>query len=339
MSSTHFIYTDQETLKKEVCSMNDVQKRNLRALFVEDFLTLELPPRELILTPWLPKAGLAMIHSAPGIGKTHLALGVCFAVASGTEFLGWKAPKPRGVLYIDGEMPAVSLQERISRLIISNGDSSINNKMLKIVTPDVVDDPMPDLGTVQGQEEINLLLEENTELLIVDNLSCLVRSGKENEAEGWRPVQSWALSLRGRGISVLFIHHDGKGGSQRGSSKKLDVLDSVLHLKHSEDYIPNQGANFNIFFEKSRGFYGPEAAPFAASLIEGPDGKSVWVTRTLEESNFDKTVSLFNEGTSQHDIAKELNLNKSTVSRHIQKAKNMNLITRPFQGGAYDAQS
>jgi hypothetical protein len=32
------------------------------------------------------------------------------------------------------------------------------------------------------------------ELIVVDNFSCLVRSGKENGAESWLPLQGWALA-------------------------------------------------------------------------------------------------------------------------------------------------
>lgn len=47
-----------------------------------------------------------MIYAPRGVGKTHVALGIAYAVTSGGQFLGWQASKPRGVLYLDGEMPA-----------------------------------------------------------------------------------------------------------------------------------------------------------------------------------------------------------------------------------------
>jgi len=62
------------------------------------------PPRENILTPWLPRQGLTMIHATRGCGKTHFGLGIAYAVATGTPFLRWNAEKPAKVLYVDGEM-------------------------------------------------------------------------------------------------------------------------------------------------------------------------------------------------------------------------------------------
>ena len=46
-----------------------------------------------------------------------------------------------------------------------------------------------------------------------------------------------ALSLRRRGISVLLDHHAGRNGEQRGTSKREDVLDTMLTLRHPADYL------------------------------------------------------------------------------------------------------
>src|SRR4051812_3696824 len=85
----------------------------LRVVNLAEFLREELAPRELILAPWIQTQSLSMIHAWRGVGKTFVALNVGYTVATGGEFLGWKAPGARKVLYIDGEMPAVALKERL----------------------------------------------------------------------------------------------------------------------------------------------------------------------------------------------------------------------------------
>jgi REP element-mobilizing transposase RayT len=47
----------------------------------------------------------------------------------------------------------------------------------------------------EGQKMIEAALED-TELLILDNLSCLLQKVKENDVDTWRPFQSWLLKLR-----------------------------------------------------------------------------------------------------------------------------------------------
>jgi RimJ/RimL family protein N-acetyltransferase len=69
-------------------------------------------------------------------------------------------------------------------------------------------------------------------------LSALCRVSEENEAGDWVPIQSWILSLRRRGITVLLLHHAGKSGAQRGTLRREDLLDVVIKLKHPADYSP-----------------------------------------------------------------------------------------------------
>src|SRR4026209_2047392 len=83
----------------------------LEALNIDDFLSLDIPVREKILDPVLPTKGLGMVFGSRGLGKTHFGVGVALASSSGGQFLKWKAPKPRKVLMLDGEMPAGVLQE------------------------------------------------------------------------------------------------------------------------------------------------------------------------------------------------------------------------------------
>src|SRR3974390_2011530 len=88
----------------------------LQAVGINDFLNLDIPPRELLLAPILPERSLAMLYAPRGLGKSWLALSIGLAVASGASLLRWSAPRPRKVLYVDGEIPLVSLQERLKAI-------------------------------------------------------------------------------------------------------------------------------------------------------------------------------------------------------------------------------
>lgn len=302
---------------------------SLRVVSLGEFLSSDIPPRKYLLEPWLPFQGLALVYAWRGIGKTYLALSIGYAVASGGRmFGGWEAPSPNGVLLIDGEMPAVVLQERLAQIVEASDKPSV--APFNIITPDFQEGIMPDLSSRQGQEMINPHLD-GISLIIVDNISTLCR-GKENEAESWIAVQEWALKMRASGRSVLFIHHAGKGGAQRGTSKREDILDTVITLKRPKDYDPAQGAVFEVHFEKSRGFCGADADPFESKLITTPNGGVSWAVKSLEQSTYQKVVDLANEGLSQKNISDELELNKSTVCRHFKNAKEEGLITS--QNGA-----
>lgn len=62
----------------------------LRPLDLKQFLQLSVKRREMILGPILPEKGLAMLYAGRGTGKTLVALGIAFAVASGRTFLKWR---------------------------------------------------------------------------------------------------------------------------------------------------------------------------------------------------------------------------------------------------------
>jgi putative DNA primase/helicase len=290
----------------------------LRPLDLKQFLQLSIKAREMLLDPILPEKGLAMLYAARGTGKTHVALGIAFAVATGTEFLKWKAPKPRRVLLIDGEMPAAALQERLASIVAGNPGTQPDSQNIQILAGDLIEaGGIGNLAAADVQAEIDRWLD-NVDLLVLDNLSSLTAVIRDNDAESWGPIQEWLLKLRRRGISVLIVHHAGKDGQQRGTSRREDVLDTSISLRNPADYSPVEGARFEVHLEKARGVHGEAARPFEARL-DVRDGRAMWATRELEDANRARVQALLEDGLSVRDIADESGISKSTVQR-IKKA-------------------
>jgi putative DNA primase/helicase len=287
-------------------------------LDLKQFLQLSIKPREMLLDPILPEKGLAMLYAARGTGKTHVALGIAFAVATGGEFLRWRAPKPRQVLLIDGEMPAAALQERLSSILASAPAAQSDPANLKIIAGDLIGaGGIGNLAAADIQTELDEWLN-GIDLLVLDNLSSLTAVIRDNDAESWGPIQEWLLKLRRRGISVLIVHHAGKGGQQRGTSRREDVLDTSISLRRPADYSPTEGAKFEVHLEKARGVHGNAAKPFEAKL-ETRNGLAIWTTRELEDANRARVEVLLDDGLSLREIADETGIPKSTVHR-IKKA-------------------
>jgi putative DNA primase/helicase len=284
----------------------------LRVVTSAEFLKMEFPPREFILEPILQTQGTAMLYSKRGVGKTYLSLGIACGVAAGGAFLRWRAPKPRRVLYVDGEMPAVTMRERLAS-IIAGMEAEMDPAYFRLITPDLQDRAMPSLSGTVGQSRIEDELADS-ELLILDNISALCRDGKENEAESWLSMQEWILSLRRRGISVLFDHHAGRSVNARGTTKREDLLDTSIVLRHPQDYEPSEGARFEVHFEKSRNAYGDDVEPFEVRM-QTENGAAVWLISNLADVTVSRVVDLLGEGLSIRKIASELNIDKSKVER------------------------
>ena len=166
--------------------------------------------------------------------------------------------------------------------------------------------------------------------MILDNISTLFRSGKEYESDSWLPIQNWLLSLRSMGKSVLLIHHAGKGGQQRGTSRREDVLDTIISLKRPTDYKEEEGARIEFHFEKSRSLLGDEVKPFEARLVSKINDECIkvhkWTWKSLKDSTYDSVCRLANEGLDNWEIAQDLDIHKSTVSRYVQSGKGKGAI-------------
>ena len=172
---------------------------------------------------------------------------------------------------------------------------------------------LPDLAGEEGQNLVSPYTDA-ADVILLDNLATLFRSERKNDEESWLTAQAWLLALRRAGKTVLFAHHDGKGKAQRGTSSKEDILDTVIHLTSPEDYSPSDGARFNINFTKARGFTGADAAPFEAKL-DVYDGRAMWTTRDLEDSQRSNVVAMLNDGMSVRQAATASGVSPSTVGR------------------------
>jgi putative DNA primase/helicase len=300
----------------------DEAPEGLRILSAAELLDLTLPPREMILEPILPAQGLVMLFGTRGLGKTHVALGIAHAVATGGQFLKWKASKPRRVLFIDGEMPGAAMQERVRCLVAGAGPIS-EPGALRFLLADIQGTAvLPDLGSEEGQAALERLWGPMPpDLLIIDNLSSLVSSTRDNDVESWSVMQTWLLRLRRMGVAVLLVHHAGKGGQQRGTSRKEDVLDTSIALRRPPDYEPRQGARFEVHLEKARGVVGEDAEPFEAALVTDDHGRQTWTWQPLEDADYARAKALFVDGISVRDAVAELGMSKSTVGRHYKRAK------------------
>jgi putative DNA primase/helicase len=312
-----------------------IAEPSLQPIGFNDFLNLNISPRQMLLHPILPERSLAMLYAPRGIGKSWLGLSIGLAVSSGRPLLRWSAPKAKQVLYVDGEMPLVSLQERLKAISLGF-EGEIPNDGFKILAADHVEGGL-NLGHEEGQHGLEPLLE-GVDLLILDNLSTLCSTLSESGSDSWTSIQSWLLNLRRRGISVLFIHHAGNNGRQRGTSRREDTLDTVIALRRPDDCSPDQGARFQVHFEKLRNRVdGLGSSPFEAivepCVIDGRDGIK-WLARDLAPPILKQAAVIFRQGKSVRTAATILGISKSESGRLRQQAMEEGLLVPADDLGA-----
>jgi putative DNA primase/helicase len=212
-------------------------------------------------------------------------------------------------------MAASELQERL-RAIQHASEHKPPAGYLKLVAYDLQGDSgLPSLASPEGQRAIEEHLHDGVELLILDNLSCLFDL-PENDADQWKQrAQPWLMSLRRRGVAVLFMHHAGKSGQQRGTGAREDVLDYVIRLKHPPDYRHGAPARFIVSFEKTRGLYRGKTVPFEAGLQTTGEGAAVWTCRPSRDSQRALALELLASGRTVTEVARQIGAHKSSVSR------------------------
>jgi putative DNA primase/helicase len=120
-------------------------------------------------------------------------------------------------------------------------------------------------------------------------------------------MQNWLLKLRRQSVAVLLVHHAGTNGRQRGTSRREDALDTVIALRRPEDYSPEQGARFEVHFEKLRNRVDSDAAvPFEAKLeaISADETTGVrWIDCDLRPPVLKQAAQLFKVGLSVREVS------------------------------------
>lgn len=288
--------------------------RKVSAIDLTDFIERDIPKRKPLLSPFLLEKSLGQCFAARGVGKTHVSLGIGYAVATGGSFLQWEAPEPARVLLVDGEMAADDLQGRL-RAIQKASEEQPEPGYFQLISYDLQGEGgLPSLATPEGQAAIDEHLD-GVQLVILDNLSCLF-SLPENDADEWKlKAQPWLMGLRRQGISALFMHHANKSGDQRGTGAREDVLDYVIQLKHPSDYEPGEPARFEVSFTKCRQFSREGLAPFEAKLTTNAEGAGVWECKSTSSVKREQAIQLLRDGWTQAQVVRELGILKGTLSK------------------------
>jgi hypothetical protein len=274
-----------------------------------EILAAHLMPKRTILGPILCEENLGLLYGPRGIGKSFLALGIAWAAATGDRFLTWQASRPRRVLYIDGELTGIDLQQRLAAL-------GPPPPALHFLSAGLQHRALPDLGY---DEEFDMAWEPRLatgfpELLVIDSLSSVIGETLKG-AERWDKARRWLLRMREIGMAVLVVHHAARGGAPRGPSHREDVFDLVMGLRPPSGYRPRDGLRFELHYEKTRGLHGAAVDPFEARMTTDRDGRAQWDCHAIGSAELHRVAALLERGLNPNQIARELGISKSKSYR------------------------
>lgn len=289
-------------------------RRDLKLMAVNRLVQFKLGPRKQHWGRLMTAHQIGMLVGPRGKGKTWFGLGLAAAMSTGMSFLGHAPRNPRRVCYLDGEMDFATLQARIKA--IYNGFQAKFSDKLKLFTPELFTDLLPAINTPEGQKLVDEMIGKEWDVLIIDNYSAWSSDGRET-SESWVPLMRWMLSHKHAGRSVIIVHHTGKNGQQRGSSRHEDALDWSITLKPIESTERDDALRFVLEWKKCRNLTQKETPPISVCMEKAEDGRLTWSWTPGGIANPDvaKAHKLKASGMPVGEIAKELGVNRTTVTR------------------------
>ncbi|MBQ6798832.1 MAG: DNA repair protein RadA [Oscillospiraceae bacterium] len=151
------------------------------------------------------RGSLVLVGGAPGIGKSTLLLQIC------TELC-----KEQTVLYVSGEESEKQLKMRAERLKVSA-------------------DRLMILSETNMDDVLNSVNEVKPDLLIIDSIQTLYRSGSDSAPGSISQVKDCTMSLlqlsKSTGITVFVVGHINKEGSIAGPKVLEHMVDCVLYFE------------------------------------------------------------------------------------------------------------
>lgn len=90
------------------------------------------------------------------------------------------------------------------------------------------------------------------DLVILDNFSTLGEVEDENAASSFNAIQQFLLQLKVQGVATMLLHHAGKSGDFRGSSKLAATFETIIRLELLKEEIEHGAAQFRVRWDKVR---------------------------------------------------------------------------------------
>ena len=316
----------------------------------DKMLHIEYPKPKFLLNPLIREKTVTQISGDYGSGKTHLGLLLAISISQGWNFEDWfVALNNRPTLYVEGELPAADVRDRITSLLnpIHEKGENFHWDPTKIFTLTLDDLEMN--GHPYGFEPLAITNEEDKAkrnrklidnmldsikdrtgqypVLFLDNITALT-SIDENKSTDWSGLMMWLMLLKTKGVIIIFFHHTGKTtGTASGSNLSQRLVDTHIILKklpEKAQFQEHDGVQCSVHFDKFRNFGGKHAKPFM--LLCDKEGYWKKYNMLMDQKDF-KILELYNERKSVEEMCKiERELKPATVYRRLEKMKKEGII-------------
>lgn len=182
----------------------------------------------------IPRPGVTLIHSAPGVGKSFMALDLALSLGMGEKtWCGHRLATETRTLYVYSEGAGrlwkrrdAWLQRHGLELDSLRGRVQIIPRNLPLNRGRYDDEAFDELAKLMKAQKIGLL--------VIDTWATSNVGSDENSVRDVGIGLDRVIRLKEEtGCAVVLVHHDNKTGGYRGSSAIDGVLDARLHLQRT----------------------------------------------------------------------------------------------------------
>ncbi|MDB5188054.1 MAG: hypothetical protein JWO50_574 [Candidatus Kaiserbacteria bacterium] len=241
---------DIEEKTKKICTMR-----------WSELDALEFPSNRWRIPNLIPKAGIVILASISGEGKTWMAMEFAKCISSGAPLFGEeKYPTQQGrVLYVDAENGKRQIQSRGRQLGMTDSDNLI---FLPADDINLNDDAW-------AKELIETIHNQKIDVVIIDTFRAVAGGLEEQKAEEIRKFFNRYKKMRENNVCFIWLDHLRKperfdGGVPKkehllGSQDKAASVDILLMMKKTNDSI-------TIYQRKNR--LDKEIEPFKVDMVD-----------------------------------------------------------------------
>ena len=273
---------------------------------------LKLTPRKKLLADWFCEGDCGFIYAFRGTGKTWFGVAMANALATGGKLGDWQANEPVKVLYVDSEMPPGLMRDRFDGLGNHENLHFLNHEILFERTEKVINITNREIQQAITGHCVNTGIK----VLFVDNLSSAASGMAENDTDAWELVNNWLLDLRRRKIAVVLVHHAGRSGQMRGTTRREDNVFWTIALDDARKTADDKrGARFISRFDKPSRNTQEEILAYEWHFVTHRFSGEVSISHKPAQTA-DVFLKLIEDGVTEcTDIADEMKLSRATVSR------------------------
>lgn len=271
-ATVHFTPIDQKPLNPFEQQMQREREEN-RTPDTYSLLTaadiIARPPPTFLIENLIPDVSTGFLYSAPGVGKSFLALDIGLSIANGLDqWQGFDIATPdhkRKVLYIAAE-GAFDLGNRIKAWHKARGVQHLSTNFL------IIEQTIDFMRTEDVNRLTRTIYEADMDpaIVFVDTVSRAMPGADENlQKEMTLFVKACDHVKETFGCAVMGIHHAGKSGDMRGSTVLRGAGDFVMRMDRERG---KQIATLTM--EKQKAAEDGWDTPFAMEKIDLDDGHS-----------------------------------------------------------------